>query len=86
MTKSLKIKPLLIDSQAELGTCFLFDWKTAPWHKLLIINKYLFAIKLSNGFCVSQLFLFWKELNKKQAIFSMRKKCTHLFPKWKQLK
>ncbi len=42
---------------------FLFDWKTTLWHKLMIINKYLFAIKLSAGFYVSQLFPFWKQLN-----------------------
>lgn len=45
----------------------LFDWKTAPWHKLLIINGHLFAIRLSDSFYASQLFPLWKPLNQKQT-------------------
>lgn len=64
----------------------LFARKTAPWSKLLIINNYLFAIKLSNGFYASQLYPFRKQLNQIQEAFSMCKKCTLISTKWKQLK
>lgn len=67
MTKSFKIKPLLIDSQPESGAWFLFDWKTALRRKSLIISKFLFAVKLLDGFYENQLFPFWKHMKQKQG-------------------
>lgn len=46
----------------------LFDWKTAPWRKLLIINHYSFAFKHSDDFYASPLSPIWKQLNQNQAI------------------
>jgi hypothetical protein len=81
MTKTNKIKPLLIDSNPELGGSFLFDWKTASCHNELIFNSFFFDLKLSIDFNPDQLFPFWKQLNKTQAIIQYEQKMQILISK-----
>lgn len=72
MTKTNRIKHLLIDSNAEGWGGFLFDWKTAILHKLLIICVFLIDFKVSTDLVLSELFPFWKQLEQSGHLFKLK--------------
>jgi hypothetical protein len=66
MTKTFKIKPLLIDLRPGLRGWFLFDPKTAPCYNQLIFNVFFIALQLANCFNPGQLFPFYTQLSQPQ--------------------
>lgn len=65
MIEANKIKQFLIASKTEAEDCFLFDWKTAPYHKPLKYKVILIALKVSENFNLCQLLPKRQQLNRK---------------------